>query len=141
MNIFRAAMVGALGVSMLLMGCQRQKEATAHQAYQLQLANCREQFLKNPLVPIVGGGHLDTRRFGFNMPTVRYENGQGGTDGFETSFYWTGEKIYPDAKAFTGKDIRDIPPQWRYFNVTTRMGNRSFCREHPQQCQSSLSRR
>lgn len=132
--------VAMLILTVSTVGCSRND--SAGKAFEQQLEKCREQFLANPLVPIVGGGYLDTRRFAFNVPTVRYEDGKCGTDGFVTSFYWTGEKILPADKRFTGFDVANHPKHWRALNVAAMLGNQRKaheCREQPDQCKSSLS--
>ena len=108
-------------------------------AYESQLAACRQLFLQNPRVPIVGGGYLDARRFAFIVPTVRFEDERCGTDGFETSFYWTGKNIVPASERFTGLPPTQIPPDWKQLNVTARFGNQRKAREcrqepNPQKC-------
>ena len=133
------ALFGTAIVLALLQSCSRQEDQAA-KAYEQQLQACQQQLQQNPLVPIIGGGHLDTRRYDFNVPTVRFEDGQCGTDGFETSFYWTGEKIVPTGQKFTGLlSGEEIPKHWRRLNVAARLGNQRKgreCKEHfdPKKC-------
>lgn len=127
--------IGIVVTAMLLLtiGCSRNEEAETT-GFQEQLNACSEHLRQNPLVPIVGGGHLDTRRFDFNVPTVRLADGQCGTDGFETSFYWTGEKIVPAGQRFTGIELVQIPKHWRLLHAGAKLGNRTFCKANPEKC-------
>lgn len=128
-----------LGSVLVLTACgPSEKERADMAAYQARLSACRTQLGQDPLVPIIGGGHLDTRRFDFNVPDVRVDDGQCGTDGFETSFYWTGEKILPAGSRFTGMELPDIPKHWRLMHVGARLGNRKFCKENPEKCKSTV---
>ena len=122
----------------LTQGCSKREEPAELKAYRQQLDACSEQLQKDPLVPIIGGGHLDTRRLDFNATTVRFEDGECGTDGFETSFYWTGEKIVPAGQKFTGLHPTQIPKSWQQLNVAARLANRKFCRENPDKCKAAL---
>lgn len=133
-----ALLSGAL--LLLMQGCSKREEPAEQKAYRQQLEACSEQLQKDPLVPIVGGGYLDTRRLDFNATTVRFEDGQCGTDGFETSFYWTGEKIVPAGQKFTGLlPGQETPKHWRRLNVVAQLGNQRkarACQEHfdPKKC-------
>ena len=126
-------------VSLGLFGCKPAGPSPELLAYRKQLNQCRQDLAKDPLVPIVGGGFLDTRRFAFNVPTVRYEDGKCGTDGFQAEFWWTGEKVVPDHPKFTGLSPMHIPKHWTHFNVGALLGNQRKAREckadqNPQKC-------
>lgn len=128
-----------LGSLVTLSACGPSEEERARMAAHKERVNaCIEQIRTDPLVPIIGGGYLDTRRFDFNVPTVRVDDGQCGTDGFETSFYWTGEKILPAGPRFTGMKLPDIPKHWRLMHVGAKLGNRKFCKENPEKCVSAM---
>lgn len=132
-----AALVSAV-LLLLTLGCSKREQPAELKAYRQQLEACSEQLQKDPLVPIVGGGYLDTRRLDFNATTVRFEDGQCGTDGFEASFYWTGEKIVPAGQRFTGLHPTQIPKSWQRLNVAARLANRKFCKENLGKCNAVL---
>jgi hypothetical protein len=137
----RRVFIASMAASLLSSGCSREEEIAAQQrqlAYEKQLEMCREQFDKDPLVPILGGGHLDARRFDFGATPVLSEDGHCGTDGFEASFFWTGEKILPTGKRFTGLPPTLIPQSWQRLNVVARSGNRKFCNSNPEKCRSPI---
>ncbi len=100
-------------------------------AYRAQLRQCRQELAKSPLIPIIGGGYLDTRYFAFNVPSVRYTNGECGTDLFTAEFRWTGEKIVANSMEMMGIDVpkpiprgwNPIPKEWLFFQVGVRFGN------------------
>lgn len=129
-------------VALAMVGCSRKEDEQlrAQQvAYQKQLDDCRSQLRKDPRVPIIGGGYLDTSRFAFTMPTVRFEDGQCGTDGFESIFLWTGDRIYPQSQRFTGLHPTQVPKHWRLFVVRASLGNQRKLRQcraapHLKQC-------
>jgi hypothetical protein len=121
----------SLVLFLLLLGCKPGPSADGIRAqeYQKQLDQCRTELAKNPLIPIIGGGYLDTKYFAFNVPAVRFEEGQCGTDGFTSDFYWTGEKIVPAAPKFTGiPPGQPIPKEWLFFQVGAKFGNLKMAR-------------
>lgn len=84
----RVRWFGFAVATLILVACSPNQQAPGpEQAYKKQLESCSKELSKSPLVPIIGGGRLDTRMFDFAMPTIRVEDAQCGTDGFETSFY------------------------------------------------------
>lgn len=100
-------------------------------AYRAQLRQCRQELAKSPLIPIIGGGYLDTRYFAFNVPSVRYTDGECGTDLFTAEFWWTGEKIVANSMEMMGIEVpkpiprgwSPIPKEWLLFRVGVRFGN------------------
>ncbi|MGS5086452.1 hypothetical protein ACVC7V_08060 [Hydrogenophaga sp. A37] len=108
--------------------------------YQARLQACVDSMENKTRIPIMGGGEIDTSRFAFNVPHMNItDEGECGAVGFEAEFYWTGEKIVPNAPKFTGLHPTQIPPEWRVLRVGAKLGNRRLgqqCREHfdPQKC-------
>lgn len=132
----RFRLLGVLCLTTLLVACKPASNSvdTAIQIHQKQLEQCRVELAKDQQIPIIGGGHLDASYFAFNVPTVRYEDGQCGTDGFVAEFYWTGEKIVPNSPKFTNVSPgQSIPKEWVLFhNVGVRFGNLKktrFCKD------------
>lgn len=94
-------------------GCDPLDEDKELKAYYEKIDQCREELKKSPLIPIIGGGYLDTRYFAFNVPSVRYVDGQCGTDLFTAEFWWTGEKIVANSMEMMGINIPNpIPRNW-----------------------------
>jgi hypothetical protein len=116
-------------------GCGKSKVDVAVDEHDKKVNECRQELeKKNPLIPIIGGGYLDVSKFAFTVPTVRYEDGRCGTDGFQADFYWTGEKIVPAAEKFTGLAPTQVPKNWRLLRVGAILGNLRRAREceaHP----------
>lgn len=108
--------------------------------YQVRLQTCVDSMRGKSQIPIMGGGYMDTSRFAFNVPSmIVTDDGECGAVGFQTEFYWTGEKIVPNHPKFTGLHPTKIPPEWRLLQVGAKLGNRKLgqqCREHfdPQKC-------
>ena len=129
-------LVPVVFAALALLGCTRKEDdqlRAQQAAYQKQLEDCSRQLSKDPRIPIIGGGYLDTSRFAFNKPTVRFEDGQCGTDGFETDFFWTGDRILPQDQRFTGVHPTQVPKHWRLFVVAASLGNQRKFR----QCQAT----
>lgn len=116
-------------VLMALSACNKREPSAERVAYQQQLERCRIDLEKSEKIPIIGGGYVDMSRFGFVGSSVRYEDGQCGTDMLELSFWWTGEKVLPDNAKFIKIKRTDIPKSWRYFNVTAKLGSQRKARE------------
>ena len=109
--------------------------------YEARLQACVDSMANKTRIPIIGGGEIDISRFAFYRPHMSVtDEGECGAVGFEAEFYWTGEKIVPDAPRFTGLRPRDeLPPDWRRLGVGAKLGNRRLgqqCKEHfdPQKC-------
>lgn len=108
--------------------------------YQIRLQACVDSMAGKSRIPIIGGGEIDTSRLAFNVPNMTVtDEGECGAVGFESEFYWTGEKILPNASKFTGLHPTKIPPEWRLLRVGAKLVNRRLgqqCKEHfdPQKC-------
>lgn len=108
--------------------------------YQVRLQACVDSMENKTRIPIMGGGEIDTSRFAFNVPHMSItDEGECGAVGFEAEFYWTGEKIVPNAPKFTGLHGTQIPPEWRLLRVGASLGNRRLgnqCKANfdPQKC-------
>jgi hypothetical protein len=116
---------GLLVLALLVSGCGKSERDVELQTHDKHVEECRVALAKNPLIPIIGGGRLDTKYFAFNVPTVRFEKGECGTDGFVSDFYWTGTKIVPADPKFTGLALTQVPKEWRLLRVGARLGNMS----------------
>lgn len=110
------------------------KQKAELKEYELKLKACIDSLRGQPRIPILGGGYLRVDRFAFSVPGIRLEDGECGTDGFETHFYWTGEKIVPNDERFTGIKLTEVPKHWRLMRVATRLGNMKFCQQNPEKC-------
>ncbi|MGH8601550.1 MAG: hypothetical protein ACREXR_01835 [Gammaproteobacteria bacterium] len=129
-NLSAIALVATL---IALSACNKREHSPEQIAYEKQLKQCRTELDKSEKVPIIGGGYVDMSRFGFVGSSVRYEDGQCGTDILELSFWWTGEEILPDNPKFLKIKRTEIPETWRYFNVAAKLGNQRKaheCREN-----------
>lgn len=115
--------------SLTLFACGKREPSSEEKAYTQQLERCRVELGKSEKVPIIGGGYLDTSRFGYPGSSVRYEDGQCGTDMLELSFWWTGEKIIPDGPKFITLKRTEIPKNWRLFRVAAKLGNQRRAHE------------
>lgn len=132
------AMVGVL----VLVGCKPASQNIDKRLadYQARLQACVDSMETKTRIPIMGGGEIDTSRFAFNVPHMNItDEGECGAVGFEAEFYWTGEKIVPNAPKFTGLHPTQIPPEWRRLGVGASLGNRRLgnqCKAHfdPQKC-------
>lgn len=129
-------------VAALLVGCKPASQDTDKRLadYQARLQACVDSMANKTRIPIMGGGEIDTSRFAFNVPHMNVtDEGECGAVGFEAEFYWTGEKIVPNAPKFTGLHPTQIPPEWRRLGVGASLGNRRLgneCKAHfdPQKC-------
>ncbi len=125
-----------------LTGCKPASQDTDKRLadYQARLQACVDSMENKTRIPIMGGGEIDTSRFAFNVPHMNItDEGECGAVGFEAEFYWTGEKIVPNAPKFTGLHLMNIPPEWRVLRVGASLGNRRLgnqCKAHfdPQKC-------
>lgn len=115
--------------SLTLVACGKREPSHEEKAYRQQLESCRVELAKSEKVPIIGGGYLDTSRFGYPGSSVRYEDGQCGTDMLELSFWWTGEKVIPDGPNFIKFERAEIPESWRLFRVAVKLGNQRRAHE------------
>lgn len=129
-------------VAVSLAGCKPASQDTDKRLadYQARLQACVDSMENKTRIPIMGGGEIDTSRFAFNVPHMNVtDEGECGAVGFEAEFYWTGEKIVPNAPKFTGLHPTKIPPEWRRLGVGASLGNRRLgneCKAHfdPQKC-------
>ena len=117
------------------------ESAQTRSDYEARLQACVDSMANKTRIPIIGGGEIDISRFAFYRPHMSVtDEGECGAVGFEAEFYWTGEKIVPDAPRFTGLRPRDeLPPDWRRLGVGAKLGNRRLgdqCKAHfdPQKC-------
>jgi hypothetical protein len=110
------------------------KQQAALKEHELQLRKCVDSLRGQKRIPILGGGYLRIDRFAFLVPEIRLRDGECGTVGFETLFYWTGEKIVPKDERFTGTKPTEVPKHWRVIRVATLLGNMKFCKQNPDQC-------
>lgn len=133
----KVGMVIAIGVSIWqYVAIKHRAERVAQQAYEKQIEQCRDELAKKvPMIPIIGGGYLDTRYFAFNVPSVVYKDGECGTDTFVTNLYWTGQKIVPAKEEFTGMLAGAVPQHWLRFGIGAVFGNLRQARA----CQSNPS--
>lgn len=115
--------------SLTLFACGKREPSSEEKVYTQQLEHCRVELGKSEKVPIIGGGYLDTSRFGYLGSSVRYEDGQCGTDMLELSFWWTGEEVLPDTPKFIRHKRTEIPQNWRLFRVAAKLGNQRKARE------------
>lgn len=127
---------------LVLVGCKPASQSTDQRLadYQVRLQACVDSMETKTRIPIMGGGEIDTSRFAFNVPHMNItDEGECGAVGFEAEFYWTGEKIVPNASKFTGLQPTEIPPEWRLLGVGASLGNRRLgnqCKANfdPQKC-------
>lgn len=138
MSLSRTPLVAlALALALLVSACdevQRHNQSPEQVAYQKQLEKCREELSQSRLVPIIGGGHIDMSRFGFDNPSITYKNGECGKDVLEVAFWWTGEEVLPDHPKFVKLKESERSRRWSYFRVTAKLGNQRrgrLCRENP----------
>lgn len=128
--------------AVVLVGCKPASQDTDKRLadYQARLQACVDSMENKTRIPIMGGGEIDTSRFAFNVPHMNVtDEGECGAVGFEAEFYWTGEKIVPNAPKFTSLHPTQIPPEWRRLGVGASLGNRRLgnqCKEQfdPQKC-------
>jgi hypothetical protein len=132
----------ALAGLLVLVGCKPASQRIDQRLadYQARLQACVDSMENKTRIPIMGGGEIDTSRFAFNVPHMSItDEGECGAVGFGAEFYWTGEKIVPNAPKFTGLQRTDIPTEWRLLRVGASLGNRRLgkqCKENfdPQKC-------
>lgn len=120
-----------------LSGCKPASQDTDKRLadYQARLQACVDSMENKTRIPIMGGGEIDTSRFAFNVPHMNVtDEGECGAVGFEAEFYWTGEKIVPNAPKFTGLHPTQIPPEWRRLGVGASLGNQCKANFDPQKC-------
>lgn len=115
--------------SLTLFACEKREPSQEEKAYAQQLERCRMELGMSERVPIIGGGHLDTSRFGYPSSSVRYEDGQCGTDMLQLSLWWTGDKIIPDGPKFITLNRTEIPKSWSFFRIAAKFGNQRKARE------------
>jgi hypothetical protein len=126
----------------LVTGCKPASQDTDKRLadYQARLQACVDSMESKTRIPIMGGGEIDTPRFAFKVPHKNVtDEGECGAVGFEAEFYWTGEKIVPNAPKFTGLHPTQIPPELQGLRVGAKLGNRRLgqqCKEHfdPTKC-------
>lgn len=118
-----------VGSSLTLVSCKKREQSPEQKAYVQQLERCRVELGKSDKVPIIGGGYVDMSRFGYPGSSVRYEDGQCGTDMLELSFWWTGEEILPDSPKFIKRKRTEIPESWQMYHVAANLGNKRKARE------------
>ena len=139
LRLRKTAVVPLLALVLLasLSGCQRreaEEQKAALAEYQRKNRACIDSLSGQPRVPILGGGDLRVDRFAFSATTIRLEDGECGTDGFETHFYWTGQQIIPNDERFTGLKLTEVPEHWRLMRVATRLGHMKRCQQSPDRC-------
>ncbi len=125
-----------------LTACQPSNEAKIRAAlkeHERKLRACIDSLKGQTRIPILGGGFLRVDRFAFSVPGIRLQDGECGTDGFETHFYWTGQEILPNDERFTGIKLTEVPKHWRLMGVATRLGNLRRCQENPEKCKADPS--
>jgi len=107
--------------------------------HERKLQACINSLRGQSRIPILGGGFLRVDRFAFSVPGIRLQDGECGTDGFETHFYWTGQEILPNDERFTGIKLTEVPKHWRLIGVATRLGNLRRCQLSPEKCKADPS--
>jgi len=132
-----------------LAGCKLDKTAEHVADYHQREKVCADSMVGKSRIPIIGGGEIDLTRFSFFVPQMSAkDDGECGAVGFETEFYWTGDKIVTPAEvplvdlpghSLSKVKIRDLPPHWRLLRVAARLGTRKLakqCRENfdPNKC-------
>lgn len=138
----RERLVPLVVVAALFVGCKPASQDTDKRLadYQARLQACVDSMENKTRIPIMGGGEIDTSRFAFNVPHMNVtDEGECGAVGFEAEFYWTGEKIVPNAPKFTGLHPTQLPPEWQMLRVGAKLGNRRLgqqCKAHfdPKKC-------
>ncbi|MFZ6047696.1 hypothetical protein ACFW0H_16435 [Pseudomonas sp. CR3202] len=112
-----------------LIACKKREPSPEQVAYQQQQERCRMELVKSEKVPIIGGGYVDMSRFGYPGSSVRYEDGQCGSDMLQLLFWWTGEEILPDSPKYIKRKRTEIPKSWQIYNVAAVLGNQRKARE------------
>ena len=118
-----------LAIALSLSGCGPREPSPEEKAYRQKLEQCRTELGKSSVVPIIGGGQVDLSRFGYAHPSVRYEDGQCGTDLIEVLFWWTGTEVIPDSPRFLEGKVKNTPSSWQYFKVNAAFGNQRKARQ------------
>lgn len=129
MNINRVALIL---IAAALAACDdksRLEQSPEQIAYQQKLMECRTEFGKSNVVPIIGGGYIDMSRFGFTGSSVRFEEGQCGVDMLQISFWWTGEEVLPDHPDFIKVKESERARKWNYYTVAVKLGNQRKARQ------------